>query len=203
MSRWLDEHDEHIEEIKEKSKNNPLIVLGVIGGIVIALLIYSRSLEALKVTSPAIIAAIVGLFIRKKRDKEKGDPYLRKSVEKYLTTLEEVEAFDREMYGEPKYKVEFGNEKNYLAITDNWMVKCKSNFDRKDFTIYKLDEIKIIKPITMKAVGSSILFKREYHLQIIFKDSSEGMIFIESKKKCMEIKENLQRLLSLVEFWGV
>ncbi|MBU5485665.1 hypothetical protein KQI86_15200 [Clostridium sp. MSJ-11] len=202
MSRWLDEHDEHIEEMKEKTKNNPLILLGVIGGIAIALVVATGSLEALKVTSPAIVVAIVALLVRKKMNKKKGDPSLRESVEKYLTTPEEVEAFDREMYGEPKYKVEFGDDKNYLAITDNWMVKCRSTFDKKDFIIYKLDEIKIIKTITMKAVGSSIPFKREYHLQIIFKDNSEGMIFIESKKKCMEIKENLQRLLPLVEFWG-
>lgn len=156
QSRWLDERDQELKVYRETVKKKTKVLAIAMTVLCVGLVILSI-LKA-PVENVGIIVGVIGviygvvmliILMGTKVSKNNKSTMIRGRLEPYLRTQEDVEAFEKEMYGESNVEVPMKTlNGGGIKFTDSWIVQW-DNMMGKRYNLVKISDIDHVHGIKM------------------------------------------------------
>lgn len=199
-SKWLERYTQETKELQQKGAGSKKMILVIVPIVMMLLCIIPAAVngnlsnEAM-ISFGAMIAVfalviVMVLMLSKKRVKEDVAKSLRESLQKMLTTEEQVKEFDRQMMAEPLIALNVCNVQTML-ITEDYLVQRNTFGGMPRYAIVKLSDVVYTKFVT---TGSSTkMMQKEYIVDLLNADEIKIMGFsVEGTKKMEAFEEALK-----------
>lgn len=190
-SKWFTEYEETLKQAKEQGQKNkkviPVILTVIFAGMILMFMnsvpAQNRGSALVPLVTIYVVLMVLVVVLSKKSAKSDDARYVRETLEKYLTTDELAQEFDREMMSAPAAVLEAGPACK-LMFTEHYLYKETVFGGVKNYSFVRLSDIKSNNYATAKSATSASPLQRDYIIDLL--DASGKKVFgvtVEGTKK--------------------
>lgn len=195
-SKWLEKYTQETKVLQQKGAGSKKMILVIVPIVMILLCVIPAAVngdlsqEALIGFGAMIVVfalvIVMALALSKKRVKEDVPKSLRESLQKMLTTEEQVEEFDRQMMAEPLVALNVCNVQTML-ITEDYLVNRNTFGGMPRYAIVRLSDVAYTN-FAITGSGTKMM-QKEYIVDLLNADKIKIMGFSVEGTRMMDAFE--------------